>query len=231
MIIVLPGKVELYIAERIFIMDKSEKYYPYSQYLKERYGEKVYKLPVNLPVSCPDRINGNGCSFCAEKGTGFEAMDSAVSVTEQLLRTRDYIEKRYHAHKFIAYFQNFTNTFLPLSEFKSYMEMAAKENIVEIAVSTRPDCIRNEYLDVLDENLEQHWLPEEEEFMASLTEEQMKTPVLQTGTKYTNDFWNQFGQDLVAYCQGTIKDADEILKNMDKNRAEAAKTAKDPNWQ
>ena len=81
MIIVLPGKVELYIAERIFIMDKSEKYYPYSQYLKERYGEKVYKLPVNLPVSCPNRINGNGCSFCAEKGTGFEAMDSAVSVT------------------------------------------------------------------------------------------------------------------------------------------------------
>lgn len=74
-------------------MDKSEKYYPYSQYLKERYGEKVYKLPVNLPVSCPNRINGNGCSFCAEKGTGFEAMDSAVSVTEQLLRTRDYIEK------------------------------------------------------------------------------------------------------------------------------------------
>ena len=91
MIIVLPGKVELYIAERIFIMDKSEKYYPYSQYLKERYGKKVYKLPVNLPVSCPNRINGNGCSFCAEKGTGFEAMDSAVSVTEQLLRTRDYI--------------------------------------------------------------------------------------------------------------------------------------------
>ncbi len=106
-------------------MDKSEKYYPYSQYLKERYGEKVYKLPVNLPVSCPNRINGNGCSFCAEKGTGFEAMDSAVSVTEQLLRTRDYIEKRYHAHKFIAYFQNFTNTFLPLEIFRSYIEEAS----------------------------------------------------------------------------------------------------------
>ena len=103
-------------------MDESEKYYPYSQYLKERYGEKVYKLPVNLPVSCPNRITGSGCSFCAEKGTGFEAMDSAVSVTEQLLRTRDYIEKRYHAHKFIAYFQNFTNTFLPLEAFRSYIE-------------------------------------------------------------------------------------------------------------
>ena len=131
-------------------MDKSEKYYPYSQYLKERYGEKVYKLPVNLPVSCPNRINGNGCSFCAEKGTGFEAMDSAVSVTEQLLRTRDYIEKRYHAHKFIAYFQNFTNTFLPLEIFRSYIEEASRvPDIVEIAVSTRPDCIRDDYLDVL----------------------------------------------------------------------------------
>ena len=89
MIIVLPEKVGLYIAERIFIMDKNEKYYPYSQYLKERYGEKVYKLPVNLPVSCPNRINGNGCSFCAEKGTGFEAMDSAVSVPKMRILGSD----------------------------------------------------------------------------------------------------------------------------------------------
>lgn len=85
-------------------------------------------------------------------------------------------------------------------------------------------------LDVNDEKLEQHWLPEEEEFMAQITDEQKATPVLQTGTKYTNDYWNQFGQDMVAYCQGTIKDPNKILENMDKNRAEAAKTAKDPNW-
>ena len=76
-------------------MDIDERYYPYSKYLKKRYGEKVYKLPVNLPVTCPNRISGAGCSFCAETGTGFEAMDSAVSVTEQLMSTRKYIEKRY----------------------------------------------------------------------------------------------------------------------------------------
>lgn len=85
-------------------------------------------------------------------------------------------------------------------------------------------------LDVKDDNLEQHWLPEEEEFMKQITEEQMKTPVLQAGTKYTNDYWGQFGQDLVAYCQGTITDPDTVLENMDKNRAEAAKAANDPNW-
>ena len=56
-------------------MDIDERYYPYSKYLKKRYREKVYKLPVNLPVTCPNRISGAGCSFCAETGTGFEAMD------------------------------------------------------------------------------------------------------------------------------------------------------------
>ena len=133
-------------------MAENERYYPYSDYLKKRYGEKVYKLPVNLPVTCPNRITGRGCSFCAENGTGFEAMEQSVPVAEQLEKTRTYIERRYHAHKFIAYFQNYTNTFLPLEKFRKYMEEAAKvPDIVEIAISTRPDCIREDYLDVLDE--------------------------------------------------------------------------------
>ncbi|MCQ4727030.1 TIGR01212 family radical SAM protein [Anaerotignum faecicola] len=130
----------------------NEVYKRYSAYLKERYGGRVYKLPVNIPVSCPNRADGkNGCSYCDDRGAGFDNLSGAVSVGEQLKTNMDYIGRKYKADKFIAYFQNFTNTFLPLSEFKSYMEMAAKENIVEIAVSTRPDCIRNEYLDVLDE--------------------------------------------------------------------------------
>lgn len=128
-------------------------YYAYSDYLKNKYGEKVYKLPVNLPVSCPNRSNGNkGCSFCAECGTGFEAMDNNCSVTEQLLQTKEHIEKKYHAHKFIAYFQNYTNTFLPVEQFKKYLyEAVTVDDIVEIAISTRPDCISEDYLNVLSE--------------------------------------------------------------------------------
>ena len=53
-------------------MNENMIYRKYSDYLKEKYGEKVYKLPINLPISCPNRVNGNGCSFCAEVGTGFE---------------------------------------------------------------------------------------------------------------------------------------------------------------
>ena len=127
-------------------------YYTYSDYLKNKYHEKVYKLPVNLPVTCPNRCGGaHGCDFCAEQGTGFEALDHHFSVTEQLNLTREKIERKYHAHKFIAYFQNYTNTFLPIDQFEYYMqEGACFPDIVEIAISTRPDCIRPDYLKILD---------------------------------------------------------------------------------
>ena len=127
-------------------------YYQYSDYLKNKYHEKVYKLPVNLPVTCPNRLNGlSGCDFCAEKGTGFEALNCTMSVTEQLDMTRKKIEQKYHAHKFIAYFQNYTNTFLPLEQFELFIrEGAIFPDIVEISISTRPDCIRPDYLDILD---------------------------------------------------------------------------------
>ena len=126
-------------------------YRTYSDYLKTKYGEKVYKLPVNLPISCPNRMNGNqGCSFCADVGTGFEAMSSGMSVTEQLNKTKEKISRRYKAKKFIAYFQNYTNTFMSLERFRAYITEAAKvEDIVEISISTRPDCIKKEYLDFL----------------------------------------------------------------------------------
>ena len=98
-------------------MSAENLYYKYSDFLKKHYHTKVYKLPVNLPVTCPNRIGGSGCTFCSESGTGFEAMSSSVSVREQLEKTREYIRKRYKAEKFIAYFQNYTNTFMPLDRF------------------------------------------------------------------------------------------------------------------
>ena len=129
-----------------------ERYRTYSSYLKELYGEKVYKLPLNIPVTCPNRIDSYGCSFCGGAGTGFEAMDAQVPVREQLRKTKEKISSKYHAGKFIAYFQNYTNTFLPLEQFRNYLQEAAGvEDIVGISVSTRPDCIRKDYLDVLEE--------------------------------------------------------------------------------
>ncbi len=133
-------------------MNNQNLYNKYSDYLKRKYGEKIYKLPINLPITCPNRINGNGCSFCSDVGTGFESMNSSVSVTEQIQTTKTLIKNKYKANKFIAYFQNYTNTFMPLSQFKNYIsEAAADKDIVEISISTRPDCICDRYLDFLFE--------------------------------------------------------------------------------
>ncbi|QZY53753.1 TIGR01212 family radical SAM protein [Crassaminicella profunda] len=133
---------------------QKNRYRIYSQYLKEKYGEKVYKIPINLPVTCPNRdgtVAKGGCIFCGEEGAGFENLASSISVTEQLQRNIAYIQKKYKAKKFIAYFQNFTNTYLPLEKFKEYIYAACEENIVEISISTRPDCVNDAYLLFLKE--------------------------------------------------------------------------------
>ncbi len=129
-------------------------YNKYSDYLKLKYGEKVYKLPVNIPCTCPNRdgtIAYGGCTFCADVGTGFEMLDSSLSVKEQLKRNMAYIKKKYKAEKFIAYFQNYTNTYMETERFQNYIKDALMDNIVEIAISTRPDCISDEKLDFLHE--------------------------------------------------------------------------------
>ena len=84
-------------------------------------------------------------------------------------------------------------------------------------------------VDMNDDAIEQHWLPEEEEFLATVDDSKKSVSVLQTGTKYTNDYWMQFGQDMVAFCHGEME-ANDVLANMDTNRAEAAKTVGDANW-
>jgi len=130
----------------------SNRYNVYSQYLKKRYGEKVYKLPVNLPLTCPNRdgtVGIGGCAFCGEEGAGFEDLSNSLTVGEQLKINMEYIRKKYKAQKFIAYFQNFTNTYLPLAAFAKYLEEVNYPDIVEAAISTRPDCINDSYLELL----------------------------------------------------------------------------------
>lgn len=124
----------------------------YSEHLKKKYGEKVYKIPVNLPVSCPNRdgcISTGGCTFCAEVGTGFEMLSNQLSVKQQIEKNIEYIGKKYNAQKFIIYFQNFTNTYMPLEIFKENISQGVVNGAVAISISTRPDCINDEYLKFL----------------------------------------------------------------------------------
>ena len=130
----------------------SERFLKYSIYLKQKYGQKVYKLPVNLDLTCPNRddnLSEGGCSFCSEIGTGFENVDNSLSVKNQLLENKEVIGKKYNADKFIAYFQNFTNTYMPIDKFKKVIKESSIKDILKTSISTRPDCISDKYLKVL----------------------------------------------------------------------------------
>ena len=129
------------------------RYNVYSRYLINKFGQKIYKIPINLPVSCPNRdgvLGYGGCIFCDETGSGFSPLADTVPVAEQIRQGKELFRKRFKAQKFIAYFQSFTNTYLPLSQFEAYMRSAAEdEDVVGIAISTRPDCISDAYLNIL----------------------------------------------------------------------------------
>ena len=81
----------------------------YSQFLRNIYGEKVYKIPVNTGGTCPNRDGTKGvggCIFCSEVGAGFELMDASVDIAEQIRTNMAYIRKKYNANRFLIYFQN-----------------------------------------------------------------------------------------------------------------------------
>jgi hypothetical protein len=130
----------------------NSRYYMISEYFRRRYGEKVYKLPVGLPVTCPNRdgtCGTGGCIFCGSIGAGYENLPATLSITEQLATNRRHIEAKYKAAKFIAYLQNFSNTYLPPQQFARWLEEACQPDVVGVAVATRPDCVHDRYLEIM----------------------------------------------------------------------------------
>lgn len=142
-------------------MEESKYYRVYSKHLAEKYGEKVYKLPVNLNLTCPNRdgcVGTGGCIFCGEEGGSFENRPNHLGIAEQLVQNKELIARKYKAKKFIAFFQNFTNTYMPLERFKDCIKAAIIEDVVGISISTRPDCISEDYLEFLKQVEMEHGL-------------------------------------------------------------------------
>lgn len=134
---------------------REARYRQYSEYLKGKYGEKVYKLPVNLLGTCPNRdgtVGTGGCIFCDEEGAGFECLPNTMSIADQIKQNKEFFRKRFNGHKFFVYFQAFTNTYCDFAAFQENIRSAAgDQDVIGISVSTRPDCINDNYLDFLRE--------------------------------------------------------------------------------
>lgn len=125
-----------------------------NEYLKETFGEKVYKLPIDAGFTCPNRdgtLGTRGCIFCSGAGSG-EFAPSGLSVTTQLARGRSLLANKIKNGKYIAYFQAFTNTYAPVGRLRAlYEEALAAPDIVALSVATRPDCLPDEVVALLAE--------------------------------------------------------------------------------
>lgn len=125
-----------------------------SEHYKEKFGCKVYKLSIDGGFSCPNRdgkCGTKGCVFCGESGSG-DFAEFGEDITAQLEKAKKWVEKKNKGGKYMAYFQSFTNTYAPAEVLKKrYLEAIAGEETVGLAIGTRPDCLGNDVLDVLEE--------------------------------------------------------------------------------
>ena len=123
--------------------------------LRERFGEKVYKVTLNGGMSCPNRdgtLGRRGCIFCSEGGSGDFAADAALSITDQIESQISILSEKRPIQKYIAYFQAYTNTYAPVDYLrKIFTEAIAHPKVVALSIGTRPDCLGNEVLDLLEE--------------------------------------------------------------------------------
>ncbi|MFN4201173.1 TIGR01212 family radical SAM protein [Fervidobacterium riparium] len=118
--------------------------------MKKKYGEKVQRLPINAGFTCPNRTYGRpGCLFCDETGSGFTTF-GGFSIKEQLEKMKERYKKK-GIKKFIAYFQNYTNTYAPIDVLRKTYIQAIDEDIVQLDIATRPDCIDENVLNLVDE--------------------------------------------------------------------------------
>jgi radical SAM protein (TIGR01212 family) len=132
----------------------AKRYYQFSEYLKERFGCKVYKVTIDAGFTCPNRdgkLGWGGCTYCNNKGFSANSRQTLVPVSEQVRQGMEFMRRRYKAEKFIAYFQAYTNTYAPVESLKTlYDEALSFEDMVALSVGTRPDCVPDPVLDLIE---------------------------------------------------------------------------------
>ena len=132
-----------------------KRYNSLNYFLRDKFGEKVFKISLDGGFSCPNRdgtISSGGCLFCSESGSGDYAGARELSITNQFNDIKEMMAHKWKSGKYIAYFQAYTNTYAPIEELKrKYEEALNQENVVAIAIATRPDCLGDDVLDLLEE--------------------------------------------------------------------------------
>jgi hypothetical protein len=131
------------------------RYYDLNTYLRHQFGCRVHKLTVDAGLTCPNRdgtLGTGGCIYCNARGSGTGAHALGRSITEQLENGKAAVARRFKAEKFLAYFQSFSNTYAPVERLRAmYVEALAVPDVVGLSIGTRPDCVDEAVLDLLQE--------------------------------------------------------------------------------
>jgi radical SAM protein (TIGR01212 family) len=139
---------------------EKKPYRDLNTYFRSLYGCRVHKVTVDAGLNCPNRdgtLSHGGCIYCNAKGSGTGAHSKGQTITEQIEGSKKRIEKRFKTKKLLAYFQSFTNTYAPLDHLKSLWDEALSiENVVGLAIGTRPDCVDGDILDQLESYTANH---------------------------------------------------------------------------
>ena len=131
------------------------EYLSFNKYLKDKFGQKIYKISLDGGFTCPNRdgkTGTRGCIFCSKGGSGDFAESREMSITKQIESGKKKVERKIKSGKYIAYFQAFTNTYAPVEMLRQkYEEAINHSDIVALSIATRPDCLGDDVLRLLDE--------------------------------------------------------------------------------
>jgi len=135
-------------------MEKPKRYTDYNTYLRSLYNERIQKITVDAGFSCPNRdgsLSRQGCIYCNSKGSGSGLFTKGMSIKEQIDIGKIAMTKKYKANKFLAYFQSFSNTYASCEKLKKvYAEALSCDGVVGLAIGTRPDCVDEQKLDLIE---------------------------------------------------------------------------------
>ena len=126
-----------------------------NEYCRQQFGQKLYKLSLDGGMTCPNRdgmLDTRGCIFCSAGGSGDFTPDRNKPIEEQINEAKEKVSAKYKGDKYIAYFQAYTNTYAPIETLRQiFMPVISRDDIAVLSIATRPDCLSDEVLALLDE--------------------------------------------------------------------------------
>ena len=138
-----------------YAFDDNKRYHTWNYYLRNTFGEKIFKVSINAGFTCPNidgKVAYGGCTYCSKEGSGDFAGNPKDNLIKQFKEIKEMMLKKWPSAKYIGYFQAYTNTYAPLEVLKEkYETILEQDDVVGLSISTRPDCLEDDVVEYLGE--------------------------------------------------------------------------------